>query len=99
MQTEFKINQREQGVCPVCNGEKQIKMSERERMNSWSKSEYKQCDNCGGQTMTGIATGKVFLNKEGNPCVHKYVGRNAGRCYTIYTCTECGMSFGIDSGD
>lgn len=71
--------------CPVCLGEKIV--------NS------QQCSNCGGQTMGGIATGCVQLNKEGNPCKHIYKIKSLGRCYVEYTCTLCTFKFPIDSGD
>jgi hypothetical protein len=49
--------------------------------------------------MSVKGTGRVRLRPDGTPCTHKYFARNAGRCYTVYTCELCGDSYGIDSGD
>ena len=88
------------GVCPVCSGTKQIKLSERELNYSWNKGKtHKACHNCGGHTMAGIASGRVPLRKDGTPCIHEYTARGAGRCYTIYTCNHCGYQYDIDSSD
>ncbi len=58
------------------------------------------CNNCGGQTMSLTATGVTRVDPAtGLGCLHAYSGRNAGRCYTIYTCAKCGDSYDIDSGD
>lgn len=89
------------GVCPKCNGTCQIPLTEEEKKYSWYKGKtHRDCDNCGGQYMYGTPTGKVPLRKDnGEPCLHEYVGRNAGRCYTIYTCKHCGSTYDIDSSD
>ena len=72
------------------------------------ETDTKTCQNCGGQTMYGKPLGytKVDPNTppmqfliDGLGCHHEYVGRNAGRCYTIYTCKKCGSSYDIDSSD
>ncbi|NCV34968.1 MAG: hypothetical protein EBW66_05190 [Actinobacteria bacterium] len=55
------------------------------------------CQNCGGQTMTCVGTGKVPLREDGSPCLHEYKGVQAGNCYIRYTCVHCGDSYGIDS--
>ena len=90
----------EYGVCPVCNGTKEVPLTENEKRYSWNEGKtYRNCGNCGAQKMYGVSTGKVRLNKNGEPCVHKYSSRNAGRCLTDYTCSECGDSYQIDSGD
>lgn len=57
------------------------------------------CNNCGGQTMAGRATGRVPLRADGSPCLHEFRGRAAGRCYTEYTCKHCREHYAIDSGD
>jgi DNA-directed RNA polymerase subunit RPC12/RpoP len=58
------------------------------------------CRNCGGQTMYGKPLGYTAIDPEtGLGCKHEYVGRDAGRCYTIYTCRKCGSRYDIDSGD
>ena len=96
------------GVCPCCGGSGRVKLSEGDAwMRAWKDLSYydpetdtKTCHNCGGQTMGGKAIGYTKLDKgTGKGCHHEYVGRNAGRCYTIYTCKKCGSSYDIDSGD
>ena len=32
-------------------------------------------------------------------CDHEYVGVSRGRCYTVYTCKKCNVSYSIDSSD
>jgi hypothetical protein len=94
----------EKGTCPECNGSTRVPYN----LNpSWKRviagydaaTDTLPCSNCGGQYMFGRPTGKVPLNLLGNPCTHVYKGRNAGRCLTEYTCTECGDRYQIDSGD
>lgn len=75
-----------EGKCPICFG-------------TGVTSEQKLCCNCGGQYQYGKSTGIVRLNKNGDPCIHKYQYKNIGRCYHQYDCSECGDSFKIDSGD
>jgi DNA-directed RNA polymerase subunit RPC12/RpoP len=58
-----------------------------------------KCSNCGGQRMSGMPMGKVRLDKNGQPCVHKYTRRKVGRCLHEYTCENCGDRYEIDSGD
>jgi hypothetical protein len=54
------------------------------------------CNNCGGQTMYGTARGQVPLNRDGEPCLHKYEGVQAGNCYWKYTCVHgCGDTYSI----
>ena len=89
--------------CPVCNGTCEVPYTgSNPKYVSGYNPENKSvpCSNCGGQyQFGGGATGLVVLNKHENPCIHKYVGISRGRCYVVYTCTECGDSHGIDSGD
>lgn len=93
------------GVCPVCNGSGRVPVPE-------SMVRYKDmiagyeaatdtfgCMNCGGQRMYGSPTGRVRLNKAGQPCTHRYTSKTVGRCLTEYTCSECGDSYQIDSSD
>ena len=88
------------GICPVCNGTKKIPLTEEEKKQWWYKDQTeRECFNCGGSTMYGKASGFVRLRPDGTPCKHEYIGRNAGRCYTIYTCKHCGDFYDIDSGD
>lgn len=90
----------EYGTCTVCDGSGKLLLSESELKYSWNKDRtHKECNNCGGQYMYGLGKGQVRLNKAGVPCVHKYTGRNVGRCLTQYICTDCGDSYQIDSGD
>jgi len=49
--------------------------------------------------MYGRATGQVPLRPDGTLCQHSYISRNAGRCYTIYTCEHCSHYYNIDSSD
>ena len=77
------------GTCPVCNGSGKVPLSADEKAYSWNKDKtHRECNNCGGQYMYGVGTGKVPLDRNGNPCVHKYTGREVGRCLTAYTCSE-----------
>jgi hypothetical protein len=88
------------GICPVCNGTAEVPLTTDESKYSWNKGKtHRPCSNCGGQTMSGKATGTTLLNKEGVPCRHEYTSRTLGRCYTGYTCKHCGLHFAIDSGD
>lgn len=96
-------------VCPCCHGTGRRSLSKEDAwMRTWKgglsyydpTTDTKVCDNCGGQTMYGRAQGYVKKRPgtdEG--CIHEYVGRNAGRCYTVYTCKHCSSSYDIDSGD
>lgn len=88
------------GICPVCNGAGQLPLTDHDKQWSWNKDRtHKECYNCGGHYMMGKGRGQVPLNKEGQPCVHKYTSRNVGRCLTEYKCDHCGDRYQIDSGD
>ena len=88
------------GVCPVCNGTKEVPLTEDEKRYSWNKDKtHRDCHNCGGQYMYGRATGEVSLRKDGTPCKHEYTSRTIGRCLTEYTCNHCGSRYEIDSSD
>jgi hypothetical protein len=95
----------ERGTCPVCNGSGRVPVPAHQQRYKHVYSGYDKetdtlaCSNCGGQYMFGRPTGEVRLNKEGEPCKHSYSGRTVGRCLTEYTCSECGDSYQIDSGD
>ena len=96
----------QRGVCPVCNGTKRMSVPDYNRpyvKNGWwgysAEDDKMDCGNCGSQYMYGRPSGEVRLNKEGNPCHHKYTSRTVGRCLTQYTCADCGDSYQIDSGD
>jgi hypothetical protein len=49
--------------------------------------------------MYGRPRGEVRLNRDGVPCTHSYTSRTVGRCLTEYTCSHCGDTYQIDSGD
>lgn len=87
--------------CPCCKGTGLVELTEKEKLYSWNKNKtHRQCSNCGGQTMSGKALGYSKIDPNtGLGCEHTVTGRNAGRCYHIYTCTKCGFSYDIDSGD
>lgn len=91
------------GICPVCNGGSRVSAADNDYKHIVSgydkETDTLPCYNCGGQTMYGRPSGQVRLRPDGTPCKHEYVGRNAGRCYTIYTCKHCQSSYDIDSGD
>jgi len=89
----------EHGVCPVCNGNKEIPLTATELTYSWNKNKtHRACSNCGGQIMFGRASGEVPLRSDGTPCTHEYVSSNIGRCLTRYSCKHCISTFKIDSG-
>lgn len=88
--------------CPTCNGTGiGAALTESELKYSWNKNKtHHTCGNCGGQTMNGKPLGYTKIDPNtGLGCLHTFIGRNAGRCYTIYTCTKCGYHYDIDSGD
>jgi hypothetical protein len=90
-----------QGICPVCNGLGKVPLDPVEAKYSYNAGKtHKECHNCGGQQMFGKGTGRVPLNKEGQPCRHDYVGSATGyRSLVRLTCKHCGHSFEVDSGD
>ena len=99
---ETKMHTHEHGVCPVCNGTGRVPLPagvSRAVYGYNKETDTVPCRNCGGQTMSMKATGKVRLRPDGTPCEHKYVGHVAGRCYVIYTCEHCGDTYDIDSSD
>lgn len=91
------------GPCPVCSGTGRVPAGDYKYKAIISgydaATDTQSCRNCGGQTMYGVASGQVPLRPDGTPCKHEYEGRNAGRCYTIYTCKHCGDKYDIDSSD
>jgi hypothetical protein len=90
----------EYGVCPVCNGTGQLPLTDAEKKYSWNKDRtHGNCYNCGGQYMSMNPKGKVPLDKNGQPCTHKYTRRTVGRCLNEYTCDNCGDRYQIDSSD
>ena len=95
----------ERGTCPVCNGSGRVSVPEHQQRYKHVYAGYDAetdtlgCTNCGGQYMYGTPSGEVRLNKEGQPCTHKYTSKTVGRCLTEYTCSECGDRYQIDSGD
>lgn len=94
------------GTCPKCNGSgrRPVPADYQRRYlaytSGWDEgTDTFRCDNCGGQTMSGNATGQVTLRPDGTPCLHEYDSHNAGRCYTKYQCKHCTHNYAIDSGD
>lgn len=91
------------GPCPVCNGTGRVPASDEpykaRRYGYDAATNTLPCQNCGGHTMSLRPTGQVRLRADGTPCTHEYTGRNAGRCYTVYTCKHCGDTYSIDSSD
>ena len=95
-------------TCPACGGTGRMAVEGRpyaEWTRKYKTSGYSaaddtiNCQNCGGQTMLGEATGKSKLRPDGTPCLHEYEGEKRGRCYTIFTCRHCGYRYDVDSGD
>jgi len=91
------------GTCPVCNGSGRVPAGDAKYKNVIAgydrETDTFQCTNCGGQYMFGRPTGEVPLNKDGDPCRHRYSSKKVGRCLTEYTCENCNDRYQIDSGD
>ena len=94
-----------EGICPVCNGTGRRAVEAHNQRYKFITAGYDPatdtlaCNNCGGQHQYGRPTGRVPLNRAGEPCRHSYTSRTVGRCLTEYTCSDCGHSYTIDSGD
>jgi hypothetical protein len=97
------------GECPVCNGSgKQLldpagrvigqPASDKSYWPQYAADGHMECRNCGGQTMGGRASGRVYLRPDGKPCAHEFTGTKAGNCYWRYSCDLCGDHYSIDSG-
>lgn len=52
------------------------------------------CPVCNGTTRRSAPNSDT-----GTPCRHEFVGQDAGRCYTVYTCKHCPERYDIDSSD
>lgn len=93
----------ETGTCLVCSGSGRVAAGDykyKHVVAGYDKeTDTLACTNCGAQYMYGRSSGKVRLDKNGEPCVHRYTSRNVGRCLTEYTCIQCGDNYQIDSGD
>jgi hypothetical protein len=93
----------QKGICPVCNGSGRQPAGDHQYKHVMAgydqDTDTLACNNCGGQYMYGRPTGEVRLNKDRQPCTHRYMSRNAGRCLTEYLCEHCGDRYQIDSGD
>jgi len=91
------------GTCPVCNGTKRQDAGQspyRTHCAGYSPADNTfPCQNCGGQYMAGRPTGLVWHDKQDQPCHHQYEVTKIANCYREYTCTECGDTYSIDSGD
>lgn len=92
--------------CPVCEGTGRMPapdfISNYAKEKGWygysREDDRCHCDNCGGQTMGGLATGKTRKRRDtGEACRHEVTGQSLGRCYVRYTCKHCGYSYDIDS--
>jgi uncharacterized protein YbaR (Trm112 family) len=87
-------------TCPKCNGSKRVSPTDSIRKYLPNIAGYDAatdsfpCDNCGGQTMFGVATGQT---RDG--CLHVYESKTVSNCYHRVTCTKCGDIYHIDSGD
>lgn len=93
-------------VCPKCHGSCRIPVPPEQQQYKHLYSAYDkatdtlECDNCGGQTMYGKAKGYTKIDHNtGEGCLHTFRGEKRGNCYHVYTCTKCGSSYDIDSGD
>jgi hypothetical protein len=94
-------------VCPKCDGSTRRPVPEASKPYRHSLATYcaeddtLACNNCGGQSMSLTARGFTSINPAtGLGCLHQFRGENAGRCYTVYTCTlGCGARYDIDSSD
>lgn len=73
------------GTCPVCKGTAQV--------------DNKECPNCGGQHQFGFATGDVYLNAQGEPCVHEYKSWTTKKNLTVFRCIHCLETFSYDSNN
>lgn len=91
-------------TCPKCNGTTRMPAPPSNYKHILAtydrETDTLACNNCGGQTMSLKATGETTIDPAtGLGCLHNFEGRNAGRCYTVYTCTKCQATYGIDSSD
>ena len=90
-----------QATCPVCDGAGRVSAQgtpyKTVTQGYDPETDTLPCRNCGGQTMSGVATGKVPLRPDGTPCRHEYVSRPVGRFKTFYKCKHCGHEHCIDS--
>lgn len=89
-------------ICPKCNGTGiGDALTEQDLKYSWNKGKtHFQCNNCGGQTMSGTPLGYTKIDPNtGLGCLHDFKHRLAGNCYHVYTCTKCSYKYDIDSGD
>ncbi len=90
-------------TCPVCAGSGRQALDTDGGARSWPQyaaQGWMACRNCGGQSMSMLATGKTYPRRDtGEPCRHEFIGQNAGRCYTIFNCKHCPERYDIDSGD
>jgi len=102
----LKLNLRETGTCPVCEGECSV-TAIRSIWNSNTRGYVETatnvpCTNCGGQYMFGTPSGMSPLNKEGVPCKHSYTRPDVGyrsSTYSVTRCEHCNDKLTVDSGD
>lgn len=87
-------------TCPMCKGTLQVpgrRASDPSKRGYDATSQTVPCPNCGGQTMTGVPTGKVPADSDGNGCKHIYKGVTRATS-TVYTCIRCNDTYLIDNG-
>ncbi len=88
---------KEIGICPVCDGTKQVPISD--NLKKWfPQRTTMDCLNCGGQYEFGTSSGLVPLNIDGIPCTHEYethrkIAGLKGTSRTEYKCRHCNDTF------
>lgn len=88
------------GECPKCHGTGVGLPVDQATRKYFPDMLHHPCDNCGGQTMSSRAVGYTRLRPSTDKgCLHEFTHRDAGRCYHVYTCKHCGLTFDIDSGN
>lgn len=90
------------GTCPVCNGTGHNPVTAEDwQWPQYQRQGWKECRNCGGQTMSSRGLGFTPKRQPTDEmgCLHEMVGTERGRCYTVYHCKHCNFRFDIDSGD
>lgn len=90
------------GTCPKCRGTGRVPATGdfKQIIAGYDPStDTFSCNNCGGQTMEGRATGVTPLRPDGTPCLHEWAEQTIGPCLYEYYCLHCPARFIIDSGD
>lgn len=99
MNKAYKSIPEKMGECPVCVGTGRVPLTEEDIKYSWNKDKKdKECCNCGGQKMFGTPKGFVPINKNGDPCTHKYVSKvGRWKSTTMHACELCNDNYTTDS--